>query len=333
MNREEHAGLGMGDAQVRLHGGQQGRQDDAAGEVQKEDHRHQQHRGSLAAEGVVGGGVREAYCSASVLEHGLVAQAHDLADGAALADLRGHQALPVGYLLGRFQHFRFLLARNEHHAAAVGDDEVSGVHLDAGELDLLVAGLLQDASPRGHGRRAPGVDGKAQLVAFVHVAAGAVHDDASDALQLGRQRQQPAPGGDRPSGVVDDDDVAVLRSLDGAGAQVLLRLVQPRGLKLHGHGAAADPRARPERADAGGGAAQAETIQGVGYGAGIEAGKAFDDISFTGHGLSCCLEPEVVRSSRRSPSRSPCPPGSGILARSPPASSPWTPRRRPGPPS
>ena len=61
--QEEHAGLGVGDAQVLLHGGQQGRQDHASGEVEQEDRRHQQDGGGLLPEGVFDGRVGEAYCS------------------------------------------------------------------------------------------------------------------------------------------------------------------------------------------------------------------------------------------------------------------------------
>src|SRR5437870_5745402 len=58
---------------------------------------------------------------------------------------RGHHSrLAVGNAFGRLNDLLSPLTGDEHHAAAIGDDQVARAHLDAADLDHGVEGLLDD---------------------------------------------------------------------------------------------------------------------------------------------------------------------------------------------
>ena len=104
-----------------------------------------------------------------------------------------------------------MLGRDAHHARAVGDDDVARSHAHAAAGDRLVdGGDGQPGAPRQR-RHVAREHGERVLHHLLAVAHAAVDHQAGDALELGRQRRQPAEGGDAMPAVVDDEDVAGLR--------------------------------------------------------------------------------------------------------------------------
>ncbi len=114
-----------------------------------------------------------------------------------------------------------MIGRNAHHARAVRNDDVARSDAYAGTGDGLVdAG---DGEPRAPGQRrhVAREDGEAVLEHLFLVAHAAVDDEAADALELGRERGEPAERGDGAAARIDDDDVARVRGVDhGADAEV-----------------------------------------------------------------------------------------------------------------
>src|SRR6266540_2290267 len=184
----------------------------------------------------------------------------------------GREPLPY------FDHLARLLSRNEDGSAAVRDQQIAGPHLHPGHLDRRVEGLLDDPSARRDRDDGLAEDGKPDLTAAVDVAAGAVDNHAAHATGERRVREDVAPAGHvRSTSVVDDDDVAWLRGLDGGRCQVDARFGDPGRNDLDGYRAADDPRTWPERTDANRCPAQLEEVEGVGHGTGVQALEPLDE--------------------------------------------------------
>ena len=76
--------------------------------------------------------------------------------------------------------------------------------------------------------------------------------------------------------MLDDDDVTGIGRFDRGGAEVMLGRAAIGGLELHGADTAGDALPRRARSDAGDGARQAEPIERVRDGTGIEAAETID---------------------------------------------------------
>src|SRR5262249_35378370 len=147
--------------------------------------------------------------------------------------------------------------------------------LHAAALNFLIDAVLHDAPARRHGDDGPRVDRKPDIAAFVDVAASAVDDDSAELFLFGSERKQSAPSRYiGTSAVVDDDDVALFGRFDRRRAEADFRFFQTRRFDFAGDGAADDARARPHWPDADGRAAETQTVERVGCGAGVELGKA-----------------------------------------------------------
>src|SRR5690606_11729815 len=140
-----------------------------------------------------------------------------------------------------------LTGHQEHYAAAVGQDEVIGGNRDAIDLDRLVEVLFDDSTAGGSWHCGTSENREAQFARLVDVARGSTTHDTCDAADLRRRGEDATLTGRVGARVLDDDDVAGVRSFDGARAEV------PRGRaavgvdELHRHDTAGDLGRRRER--------------------------------------------------------------------------------------
>ena len=113
------------------------------------------------------------------------------------------------------------LRGDDHDASLVCQDQVTGGDGDAAELDGFSGGALLQPAAGGGGNASLGEDREADFARLVDVPAGAVGNNAADAVEGGPQAEQPAPAGHVGAAVVGHNDhVAAVGVGYGRGADV-----------------------------------------------------------------------------------------------------------------
>src|SRR5262249_52052891 len=119
---------------------------------------------------------------------------------------------------------------------------------------------------------------------LVDVSRGAVDDDAADAAQPGAERQIAAPAcGVDARALLYDDHVASSRRFDRRRAQ-MPRCGRPPivFLELDGDDGSRDPATGRQPMEARDDSGEAELVERVGDGAGVQASQAIDEIIHVG---------------------------------------------------
>ena len=166
-------------------------------------------------------------------------------------------------------------ACDEHHRAAIGDDVVARRDVNVADDDRHVRAGLDDAPARGARGGAPREDGEVVAARLVDVARRAVDDHTGDSAQLRAERQVASPARRVDAGaLLDHDDVARLRRLDGRGPQMPRRR-RPAIVffELHGDDPAGDPAVGRQPLNAGDDTSEAQLVERVRHRAGIETAR------------------------------------------------------------
>lgn len=152
---------------------------------------------------------------------GLTCKIH-LAGEAGLCPL----ALLITHVAGPF-------ARDDHHAALVRQQQVTGVNSHIAQGDRLAGRPLPQPAAGGRRHLSAGIDREAERTGLPDIPAGAVGDDAANPAEGGADADDAAPGGDVGAAAVgDDEDVMETGLGDRAGEDVCAAVLASQGLEL-----------------------------------------------------------------------------------------------------
>src|SRR5690606_25341054 len=107
-----------------------------------------------------------------------------------------------------------MLGRNANDTGSVRHDDVAWADAHASALDRLVDSGDANARAAGQRRHVPGEDRQTVLLHLLAVTDTAIDDEPRDALDLGGERRQPAPGRDGVPAVVDNENIALAGGID-----------------------------------------------------------------------------------------------------------------------
>src|SRR5712691_1820107 len=204
---------------------------------------------------------------ALLFQHPLVARRHHLADRRSFSKPAGHGPFALHDGLRRLDDPPDLVLCNKHDGARIRDHVIAGRHGDISNGNGLVRRHFDDASARGARGVASCEHRKVKLAAFIDIPGGTIDDHSSDIAHFRADRKIAAPRGRVDSrSLLDDNDVAWRRRLDGRGAQVTRAGSAIGPIQLDGPYTPSDAAIRRQTMDPGHRAVQGKGVQRIGYG-------------------------------------------------------------------